>query len=102
MTEKYFPFSYFDLELASYDDKSQTYDVTNIAQGMFNDMFRIMQENLNFTATIKKRKDSQWGPTTVFANGTISSFGIVESVTSGFADMIITSMAQTPDRSIGL
>ena len=32
MTEKYFPFSYFDLESASYDDKSQTYDVTNIAQ----------------------------------------------------------------------
>ena len=46
MTEKYFPFSYFDLELAAFDDKSQTYDVTNSTQGLFNDMFRIMQKNL--------------------------------------------------------
>ena len=66
---------------------------------MFYDMFLIMQENLNFTATIKKREDSKWGPTTLLANGTVLPSGIVKSVTSGFAEMIVTSMAQTVARS---
>ena len=99
MAETYFPFFYFNLSLASYEENSQTFDVTNVAKGMFYDMFLLMQENLNFTATIKKRKDSKWGPTTLLANGTVLPSGIVKSVTSGFAEMIVTSMAQTVARS---
>ena len=75
MAETYFPFFYFNLSLASYEKNSQTFDVTNVAKGMFYDMFLIMQEKLNFTATIKKRKDSIWGSTTLLANGTMASSG---------------------------
>ena len=75
MAETYFPFFYFNLSLASYEESSQTFDVTNVARGMFYDMFLIMQENLNFTATIKKRKDSIWGSSTLLANGTMASSG---------------------------
>ena len=53
--------------------------------------FLIMQKSLNFTATLKKRKDGKWGPTTVLANGTIITEGIVKSVTTGFGEMIVAS-----------
>ena len=52
-------------------------------------MFLEMQKMLNFTATLYKRQDGEWGPTTVFKNGTILTGGIVESLTSGFAEMIV-------------
>ena len=75
---------------AEFDQKSQTYDVTKLVQGMYHDMFLILQETLNFTATLHKRKDGQWGPLTVFPNGTIVAAGIAESVISGFSEMIVT------------
>ena len=50
----------------------------------------ILQELLNFTTTLHKRKDGKWGPTTIFPNGTINAVGITESLTSGFAEMIVS------------
>ena len=50
-----------------------------------------MQDFLNFTATLHKRKDGSWGPTTVLPNGTIQARGITESLTSGFGEMIIAA-----------
>ena len=89
MTEKESPYMLFsDLSKAKFDQKSQTYDVTKSAQGLYYDMFLILQEMLNFTATLHKRKDGKWGPITVFPNGTIVAAGIIESVTSGFSEMI--------------
>ena len=53
-------------------------------------MFLILQETLNFTATLHKRKDGKWGPVTEFPNGTIVASGIAESVISGFGEMIVS------------
>ena len=89
MTEEIGPFVFFDLDLAMYDANSQTYDVTYATDGMFYDMFMVIQEHLNFTATLHRRKDSQWGTAKVLPNGTIITSGIHASVTSGFAEMII-------------
>ena len=90
MTEDSPPFISVDITSAIYDDKSQTYDVTKSVQGMFYYMFLDLQGYLNFTATIHKRKDGKWGPTTVLANGSIIAGGITKSLTSGFAEMIVT------------
>ena len=49
-----------------------------------------MQDFLNFTSTLHKRKDGAWGPTTVLPNGTIQARGITESLSSGFGEMIVT------------
>ena len=49
-----------------------------------------MQKYLNFSATLRKRKDGKWGPTTVLGNGTILTAGIVESLTSGIGEMIVS------------
>ena len=83
------PYTSIDLTTATFDEKSQTYDVTKSVTGLYHEMFLEMQKMLNFTSTLYKRKDGEWGPTTVFKNGTILTGGIVESLTSGFAEMIV-------------
>ena len=40
--------------------------------------------------TLRKRKDGKWGPTSILANGTIITAGIVESLTSGFGEMVVS------------
>ena len=91
MTEEIRPLITFsNLSSAQFDQKSQTYDVTKFSQGLYYDMFLILQETLNFTATLHKRKDGKWGPLTVFPNGTIAAAGIAESVISGFGEMIVS------------
>ena len=91
MTDEESPYMFFsDLSSAKFDQKSQTYDVTKSVQGLYYDMFLILQEMLNFTATLHKRKDGKWGPLTIFPNGTIVAAGIAESVISGFGEMIVT------------
>ena len=56
---------------------------------MFYDLFIVLQEKLNFTAKLHKRKDSQWGIAKVFSNGTIITSGIHADVADGDADMIV-------------
>ena len=90
MTEATPPFITIDLSSATYDVISDTFDVTKSVGGMYYEMFLIMQKRLNFTATLRKRKDGKWGPTTVLENGTIITDGIVKSLTSGFGEMIVT------------
>ena len=90
MTEDTPPFILLDLSSATYDETSDTFDVTKSVSGMYYEMFLIMQKRLNFTATLRKRKDGKWGPTTVLANGTIITEGIAKSLTSGFGEMVVS------------
>ena len=90
MTEDSPPFIQLDLSSATYDETSDTFDVTKSVGGMYYEMFLIMQKRLNFTATLRKRKDGKWGPTTVLANGTIITEGIAKSLTSGFGEMVVS------------
>ena len=89
-TEK--PFISINLDAAIYDEISQTYDVTDSVKGMFYDIFLEMQEYLNFTFSLHKRKDGEWGPTKILANGTLITGGIVKSLTSGFAEITVTRL----------
>ena len=89
MTDEYSPFTSINMDWAIYDEKSQTYDVTHSMKGMLYDLFMIMQESLNFSATLHKRQDGKWGPTFFLPNGTVQPGGIIESVTSKYAEMIV-------------
>ena len=91
MTEHLPPYLLIDLSFAKYDEMSQTFDVTNSVGGMFYYIFQELQEYLNFTYSLHKRKDGKWGPTTVLANGSVIAAGITKSLTSGFAEMIMTA-----------
>ena len=90
MTEHYPPFLSIELSSAEYDEMSNTFDVTNSMEGMFYYVFEDLKESLNFTSSLHKRKDGKWGPTIVLANGSVIAAGITKSVTSGFAEMIVT------------
>ena len=90
MTEHLPPYLLIDLSFAKYDDISDTYDVTDSVSGMFHGIFEDLKESLNFTSSLHKRKDGKWGPTTVLANGSVITGGIIKSVTSGFAEMAVT------------
>ena len=90
MTEHLPPYLLIDLSFAKYDEMSQTFDVTNSVGGMFYYIFQELQEYLNFTYSLHKRKDGKWGPTTVLANGSVIAAGVTKSLTSGFAEMIVS------------
>ena len=98
ITEEEIPYIKIDLLLANYDETNQVYDVTQKVEGMYYDIFQILQEQLNFTASIHKRKDGKWGPITKLENGTILTAGIASSITSGFAEIVATRYTQF-DRS---
>ena len=90
MTEHYPPFLSIELTSAEYDELSKTFDVTNSVEGMFYYILKELQEYLNFTSSLHKRLDGKWGPTTLLANGSVIAGGIAKSLTSGFAEMIVT------------
>ena len=90
MTEHLPPYLLIDLSFAKYDEMSETFDVTNSVGGLYYYIFQELQEYLNFTYSLHKRKDGKWGPTTVLANGSVIAAGITKSVTSGFAEMIVS------------
>ena len=90
MTGHYPPFLSIELSSAEYDEMSKTFDVTNSVEGMFYYILQELQEYLNFTSSLHKRLDGKWGPTTVLANGSVIAGGIIKSLTSGFAEMIVT------------
>ena len=82
-----------DLSSAPFDEKSQTYDVTHFTKGMFYDIFLALQEKLNFTATLHKRKDGYWGVAKILENGTvIPSGGIIEDVALGDSEMVLARL----------
>jgi hypothetical protein len=91
MTGHYPPFISIELSSAEYDEMSKTFDVTNSVEGMFYYILQELQEYLNFTSSLHNRLDGKWGPTTVLANGSVIVEGLPQSLTSGFAEMIVTS-----------
>ena len=90
ITEKDPPAIKINLSSGNYDGINQVYDVTGNVEGMYFDMFQILQEQLNFTSSLYKRKDGKWGPITILENGTILTAGVPNSLTSGFAEIGVT------------
>merc|ERR1712079_513962 len=90
ITGAYAPYTIMDYSTAKEDNESQTYDMTNSVKGMHFDFLSDMMKWVNFSTTVHERKDKKWGPTIALDNGTIIPGGIVESVTSGFADLMVT------------
>ena len=91
MTANFEPYTSADESAAILDIESQTYDVTQLVEGLEIDSLQDMEKYLNFSTTLHKRKDGEWGLTTVLENGTIVANGMVGSLTSGFAEMIVAT-----------
>ena len=63
--------------------------MTHHTKGMYYDIFKILQEYLNFTATLHKRKDSKFGVAQVSSNGTITTTYLHADVATGYADIAL-------------
>jgi hypothetical protein len=79
--------------IAKLHEKNQTYDVTNIAGGLSHEIWKILEEKLNFTTSLYKRKDSEWGSLQFYDNnGTIGSNGMIRNVLEQSADVVVASL----------
>lgn len=115
MTEVQKPFNVFDSSfksLAKYYDNNQTYEMRNfISSGLFYQLFTVLEEKLNFTGQLLKRKDGKWGAKDITkANGMFFSYesicfyenkkallligwnGMIENLLDQSADMIAASL----------
>ena len=101
MTDAESPFVNFPSDFASkasYFSNNDTYDMTNLASGIYIDILHSAEKMLNFSAKLYLRKDRKWGMPRKLANGSIILQGMLKSVVEGPADFIWGSFGMLPAR----
>jgi hypothetical protein len=103
MSEAQAPFTVFRPDFkteADYDSATDTYDVTHLVSGIFPSVLDNLKQSLNFSCTLLKRGDNQWGS---FNKATNDSFGgwtgMVRNLLDGSADFVSSSVTITDIRS---
>ena len=88
-------------ENATYFPSNKTYDVTGSAQGLIFDIWKLLQNNLNFTTRIYSRMDDKWGVPIQHANGSISvPDGIIKDGMDGLADILLSRIVIMQERCL--
>ena len=79
---------------APYFPSNETYDVTGLVQGSFFDIWKTLENNLNFTTKIYSRMDDKWGVPIQHPNGSISvPDGIIKDGMDGSADILLSALS---------
>jgi hypothetical protein len=98
------PFIWFNVSnfksVATYFSENQTYDVTGMIQGMFYEVLKTFEEELNFTTRIYKRQDGVWGGGTIDKDGHVKTIGMITNLVDGSADLIATPLSIVPPRNL--
>ncbi len=81
---------------ATFYEANQTYDVTEFVYGPYYDYFLLLSDMFNFTFTLYKRKDSQWGG---LDEATRLPTGMMSNLVDGSAELVMTSYSMTLLRS---
>ena len=82
-----------DLKNAPYFPSNQTYDVTDLIQGIYLEILTLLQNNLNFTTKIYSRMDNKWGVPIQHPNGSIyMPDGIIKDGMDGSADILLANL----------
>ena len=63
------------IDEAPYFENNKTYRVNNYTYGMFHDILQLLENQLNFSTTLYKRKDAVWGYIYPQPNGTYIGTG---------------------------
>ena len=101
LTEKWLGIEIGNLEKAPYDIIEDRYDVTNLVSGAFYDILKNLEQSLNFTTKLYKRKSVGWGLPVQYPNGTIElDSGIVKDLVTGSADLLVTSITMLYERQL--
>ena len=78
---------------APYFPSNERYDVTDLVQGSVFEIWRTLQNNLNFTSIIYRRKVSKWGVPIEHLNGSISvPDGAIKDAMDGLADILLVPL----------
>ena len=85
---------------APYFPNNETYEVTRFTYGLFKDILDIMQESLNFTTILYKRKEEVWGSIYPQANGSFTGTGLTGDIFFGNADIAVAPLNFVIDRAI--
>ena len=96
MTEQWL--SYISLpdnlvDQSDYFQENETYDVTNIASGSYKNALSYLEQSLNFSTKLYKRKDGVWGMPKIMPNGSTHLSGMLKSITESHIDMIGASFS---------
>ena len=85
---------------APYVPKDQTFIVNEFASGLYMEVLGILQDRLNFTTVLYKRKFASWGFVDVQDDGTLKGSGMVGDVFSKKVDLAMTAVAMLYDRAL--
>ena len=88
------------LENAPYFSNNETYEVTGFTYGLFNDVLDILQDCLNFTTVLYKRKEVTWGYIYPQPNGSYVGTGLIGDVFFGKADIAVAPLTHVIDRAL--
>ena len=92
-----------NLDKAPFSTANQTYDVTNFVSGSFFDVWKKLEEKLNFTTKMYKRKDGKWGVPTLLSNGSlVVPNGIVKDVMNSQAEIALASLSMLYNRYLAI
>ena len=85
---------------APFFSSNGTYEVTGFTYGLFNDVLDILQDCLNFTTVLYKRKDVAWGYIYPQPNGSYVGTGLIGDIFFGNADIAVAPLTSVIDRAI--
>ena len=88
------------LKDAPYFLNNRTYEVTGFTYGLFHDVLNILQDCLNFTTILYKRKEVAWGYIYPQANGSYVGTGLIGDVFFGKADIAVAPLTYVIDRAL--
>ena len=82
-----------------YFKNNNTYDMTNVADGIFINILHSLEKSLNFSTKLYLRRDRKWGMPLTFPNGSFVLDGMIKSLVEVDAiDFIWTSLDIVPER----
>ena len=76
---------------APYFPENETYLLNGFTYGVYHDLLNVLQNHLNFSTQVFKRKDSDWGMVYAQDDGTFKTVGVVGDVFLKKADFAIAS-----------
>ena len=92
-----------NLDKAPFSPANQTYDVTNFVSGSFFDLWKKLEEKLNFTTKMYKRKDGKWGVPNLLSNGSlVVPNGIVKDVMTSQTEIALASLSMLYNRYLAI
>ena len=85
---------------AKYHSNNETYLVTDYASGLYYDILKEVQSQLNFTTSLYKRKVVAWGLVYPLANGSFDATGMVGDLFFQRVDLVVASLTIIKERAL--